>query len=354
MSRPLPPRNRGRLGRRRTAAAAFGRFELPVCQDCKVIQFPVREICGVCLSANLKWQEIEGCGAVLAPTAIHHSVDPYMQQRAPVSIGSVRLDAGPVVFAFIARGCEQPGTRVRILNRLDRSGQSVLVAISEAAAEDVMVLPDPNREIMEKVVLIFGAEDEVSRALADAFRSAGGKVLGSVDPSAASAVDILVNNMSANRRAPFLSGASLDGARDEMEQNYFRLIESVRAVAPAMRERGQGLILNVLAVLGHVSDPAMGSYCASQAAAMSATQALRAELIPSGIRVCGLYAGTVDTAANNLLPPPKLSPAALARAAVTMIKEGIEDQYPGTAAELYAAFRESPKTLEREMAARVV
>ena len=88
--------------------------------------------------------------------------------------------------------------------------------------------------------------------------------------------------------------------------------------------------------------------------AVHAGQALRAELMPFGIRVCGLYAGSVDTAANTLAPSPKLSPAALARAAVAMIREGIEDQYPGTAAEFYAAFRESPKALEREMATRAV
>ena len=216
-----------------------------------------------------------------------------------------------------------------------------------------MVIPDPNREIAGKVALICGAEDEVARALADAFRAAEAtKVSTGGDLSSAASVDILVNNMSANNRASFLSGASLDGARDEMEKNYVRLIETVRAVAPSMRARGQGLILNVLAVLGHVSDPAMGSYCASQAAAMLATQGLRAELMPSGVRVCGLYAGTIDTAANTLSPPPKLSPAALARAAVTMIKDGTEDVYPATAAEFYAAYRDSPKTLERELAAR--
>jgi hypothetical protein len=58
----------------------------------------------------------------------------------------------------------------------------------------------------------------------------------------------------------------------------------------------------------------------------------------------------MDTAANAA----KIVSRRVRCAAVTMIKEGIEDQYPGAAAEFYAAYRNSPKTLERELAARAV
>jgi NAD(P)-dependent dehydrogenase (short-subunit alcohol dehydrogenase family) len=355
MTEPVPPRSRGRLARRLTAAAALGRFELPVCQDCQAIQYPVQEICGVCLSSNLKWQKIAGQGEVLAATSIHHSVDPYMSGRVPIPMGTVKLDGGVVVFAFIAEGCSQSGTRVRILNRLDRSGESVLLAVPENAAEDVMVLPDPNREIAGKVVLIGGVSDEVARALADAFKNAGAaKILTDADLPPREPVDVLINNMSANKRTSFLAAASSEPAREEMERNYFHLLDVVRAVAPGMCQRKQGVILNVLTVLSHFSDPVMGSFCASQAAALSVTQAVRAEVAPFGVRVCGLFPGPVDTAVNASMPPPKLSPSALAQAAIAMIRNGIEDHYPGTAEEMYAAFCESPKALEREMALRVV
>ena len=48
--------------------------------------------------------------------------------------------------------------------------------------------------------------------------------------------------------------------------------------------------------------------------------------------------------------PPKLAPAALAKAVIKALKDGVEDLYPGDVAEEWLArFRESPKTLEREL-----
>jgi NAD(P)-dependent dehydrogenase (short-subunit alcohol dehydrogenase family)/uncharacterized OB-fold protein len=354
MTELLPPRNRGRLARRLTAAAAFGRLELPVCENCKAIQFPVRDVCGACLSSDLTWRQVGDGGRVLARTAIRHSVDPYLLRRVPVSIGSVQLDDGPVVFAFIADGCDPPDGRVRILNRLDRSGESVLLAVAEDAGEDELVMPDPNRDIVGKAVLIGGFDDEVARALSDAFKEAGAaRVLSETDLPPAEPVDILVNVMSANNHVSILGAASTELARDEMEKNYFHLLDLVRSIVPPMRKRGHGIILNMLTVLGHFSDPTMGSYCASQAAALSATQALRAEVAPFGIRVCGIFPHTVDSATNSSMPPPKLSPSALAQAAIRMIREGLEDHYPGAAEELYGAFRENPKALERELALQI-
>jgi NAD(P)-dependent dehydrogenase (short-subunit alcohol dehydrogenase family)/uncharacterized OB-fold protein len=352
----LPPRNRGRGGRRLTAAAAFGRFELAVCAVCGTVQYPVREICGECLSDDLSWRDVPDAGTLLALTTVHHSVDPFFARHTPVRIGSVQLDAGPIVLALLTAACGAPGIRVRILNRLDRSGEAVLVATASGDTEETMPIPDPNREIAGRVVLVTGADGDVGRALVAALRHAGAAevIAARTDLArAAGQVEILINNVRVNRRTALIAASSSEGARAEMETNYFSLLDTVRAIAPAMQQRRQGVILNVLSVLGHVNDAAMGSYCASQAAALSLTQGIRAELAPFGVRVCGLFVGAIDTPANTDLPPPKLSPAALAAAAVKMIRDGIEDHYPGAAAELHAALREDAKVVEREMAARL-
>ena len=46
----LPPGQRGRVALGMTAAAAEGRFELQVCEDCGAVQYPPREACHRCLS----------------------------------------------------------------------------------------------------------------------------------------------------------------------------------------------------------------------------------------------------------------------------------------------------------------
>ena len=65
-----------------------------------------------------------------------------------------------------------------------------------------------------------------------------------------------------------------------------------------------------------------------------------------------VFPGPIDDEWNQNLPPPKVTPAALASAIVKALKEGIEDVYPGDVAqEWLERWRENPKVLERELAA---
>jgi NAD(P)-dependent dehydrogenase (short-subunit alcohol dehydrogenase family)/uncharacterized OB-fold protein len=388
----LPPRVRGRLARRLTAAAALGAFELPVCEDCGTVVFPLQELCRSCLSDRLRWQPVPPVGRVLTHGLIRHSTDAYFTRLTPIRMGTVQLDAGPVVFTRLAPDCAGIGARVRLFNCLDRSGEQVFVAMPEHATMETNIIQDPNREVRGKVVLITGADGGIGRALVAAFIEAGAaKVVaasrrGGVRPLASDAaasnrggsdgsdpvhltlditdpgsvaeaaqavgaeVDILVNNAGYTAIGGLLDADSMEGARREMEVNYFGTLNMIRAFAPFMKERRQGTILNVLTVLAHASLPSMGSYCASKAAALSLTQGVRAELMPWGVRVAAIFPSTVDTPASADSPPPKLQPKAVAEAVVTMIERGLEDHYPGRiAADLYAGWRDNHKVVEREL-----
>jgi NAD(P)-dependent dehydrogenase (short-subunit alcohol dehydrogenase family)/uncharacterized OB-fold protein len=372
----LPPKARGPLARRLAASAARGTFELPVCADCGAAQYPLRERCVTCCSGRLVWRDVSPDGTLLARTAVRHSSEPYFQGRRPIHLGSVKLDAGPVAIVFTAPECGDAGSRVRLLNRLDRAGEAVFVAVPADTLAEENVMSDPNCEITGKVVLITGANGGIGRELVAAFRSAGaGEVievggtsatagqtrLDITDAAAVAAlagslaprVDILVNNAGFNgNRGALIEDDQL--ARLEMDVNYFGLLNMIRAFSPAMRERGQGLIVNMLSMLAHVNLPVLGSYSASKAAALSLTQAARAELAPWGVRVCNILPGAVDTRMSTHVPPPKLAPAQLAAAVVKAVRSGVEDIYPGAAAErLHAAMRADAKALEKEMATRL-
>jgi hypothetical protein len=72
---------------------------------------------------------------------------------------------------------------------------------------------------------------------------------------------------------------------------------------------------------------------------------------PAGLRVINVFPGPLEDEWNQLLPPPKLAPEAVARAVVAALKDGVEDVYPGDVAqEWLVRWRESPKVLERELA----
>ncbi len=127
----LPPARRTPLWRALTEAAADGRFVLQVCERCRKVQYPPREVCGGCLSDALSWQQVDPRGRLSSWTGIHASLEPYFRERAPTRIGSVQLDCGPVVLALLTDDGLASGARVRIDNELNESGQSTLVARAE-------------------------------------------------------------------------------------------------------------------------------------------------------------------------------------------------------------------------------
>ena len=217
----------------------------------------------MCCSGHLTWREVSPAGTLLARTAVRHSTEPYFQSRRPVLLASVKLDAGPVAIAFVAKSCGTPGSRVRLLNRLDRAGEAVFVAVpAEGTIEGENVMSDPNCEIAGKVVLVTGANGGIGRTLVAAFRKAGAAEvleigglgapagmtkLDVTDRSAVEAlaaslgarVDILVNNAGFNGNSGALAAAEDRNARQEMEVNYFGLLNMIRAFSPAMRQRQQ-------------------------------------------------------------------------------------------------------------------
>jgi hypothetical protein len=66
--------------------------------------------------------------------------------------------------------------------------------------------------------------------------------------------------------------------------------------------------------------------------------------------VINVFPGPIDDEWNQLVPPPRLAPAALAEAVITALRNGIEDVYPGDVAQdIHARWRESAKALEREL-----
>lgn len=395
MTLPLPPIARSRAALGLTAAAALGRFELQVCEQCGKVQYPPRESCERCLSDALRWRAQADTGELLSGTVVHHSHDRYFSERVPWRLALVRLDAGPTVLAHRHERCPPAPCRVRIGARLDKSGQGVLLAFP--LDEDFNMTNDPKLCEMtcdpkSHAVLVTDGSTRVGQALARELLEAGasrvwigfaevGKQVPGLAELAAhskvalvpldvtdarsvtklggeigSEVDILVNTAEAPHSERHPAGAGVDAARAEMELNYFGLLRLSHAFAPAMRLRaasaqgGASAWVNVLSIYALTNYPPQASFSASQAAALSLSQLLRAQMTPAGIRVVNVFAGPLDDERDRSLPPPKLKPAALAKAVVNALQSGIEDCYPGEIAqEWLARWRESPKVLEREM-----
>jgi 2-keto-3-deoxy-L-rhamnonate aldolase RhmA/NAD(P)-dependent dehydrogenase (short-subunit alcohol dehydrogenase family) len=164
-------------------------------------------------------------------------------------------------------------------------------------------------------------------------------------------VTILVNNAGVNFNTPLIAIDGVENARQEMEVNYFGTLAMCRAFAPILKRAKGGAIVNMLSILAHVNLPLMGSLCASKAALLSLTQALRAELASQGTHVMAVLPGAVDTDMTAMLTIPKMKPAEVAEAIVHGLEYGLEEVYPGDMAMGVAAgLATHPKAVEKQFA----
>ncbi len=391
----LPPGSRSRVALRLTAAAAVGRFELQTCEDCGTVQYPPREACHRCLSPSVTWGPESGDGELLSETRLHHSNDLFFRERLPWRLGLVRLASGPTLMVHLHGDVPPAPAPVRVGARLDRAGQAVLIGFP--AEETPHMADDPQLREMtcdpkHRKVLVTDGKTAVGQALVRALVKAGAGPIwvGEAEPwkqapgldalrqmpdvtvvpldltdersvtslagELGGKVDILVNNAEVHRPYGISARRGTEAARAEMDVNYFGLLRLAQGFGPAMRARGAdgeaGAVawVNLLSIYALSNFPPHGTYSASKAAALSAAQCLRAEMRAGGIRVINIFPGPVDDEWNQTLPPPKVAPDTLASAVVRALRDGVEDVFPGDVAqEWFERWRESPKTLEREL-----
>jgi len=107
-------------------------------------------------------------------------------------------------------------------------------------------------------------------------------------------IDVLINNAGIY---------SINAVEDEtieqfarvMNTNYLGTIRCIKALAPAMRQRRSGLIINVASIAGHVAGPASGAYSGSKFAVEGMSESLAQEMGAFGVRVAVVEPGIIAT-----------------------------------------------------------
>lgn len=391
----LPPVARSRAALGLAVMAAQGRFGLQVCAECQAVQYPPRDACHTCLSNDLPWQDVAPEGTIMAETTIRVSPEPYFRERVPWRMGAVRLNAGPMLNCHL-HGEVGRGDQVRMALKLDKAGQGVLVALplqGSDVMQDDPVLRAMSSDPKHRRVLISDARAPVALALAQALLKAGAAHVFLGEPEAwrrwperatfegmeqVSLVDLDVTDVASVQRlsaeiggkvdilintASFLRPGGIMGndthfATSGFEVNPIGLMRLAQGFGPAMAGRAQDGVnsavafVNILSVQALVPEAGFGAFAASQAAARSISQSLRAEFRSSGMRVMNVYIGPSEGEAwFQPLPPPKVTPNAIARSVVAGLIEGLEDVTCGDIArDIYARWQADALLLEREMA----
>ena len=108
------------------------------------------------------------------------------------------------------------------------------------------------------------------------------------------AVDVLVNNAGIGMLGA-LEESSQDDLRSAMETMFFGPAALTRAVIPSMRERGSGAIVQISSMGGQITAPGYSAYCAAKFALEGLSEAVAAELAPFGIQVLIVEPGSFRT-----------------------------------------------------------
>lgn len=389
-----PPGARSRTALGLAAAAAQGRFMLQVCSECAKTIYPPRDACPGCFAPMPPFCDVRDGGALIAVTTVRTSTDAYYRERMPWRVGTVKLDCGPSIVAHV-HGDVDEGDRVTMALKLDRSGQAAAFALPAKETPDMAddkQLREMTCDPKFRRALVTDGRTTTGQACAKALSEAGCTIVfvGIADPwkpfpgedslrrianveivpldltnsesvndlaaDIGGRVDIIVNTSEHVRPGGIMARRGLVVVREEMDIRYFGLMRLAQAFGPALRFRGADGVnsatafVNFLFVHALANWPDYGAYSATEAACLSASHSLRAELRPGGVRFINIFHGPLETDWFQELPPPKVAPAQLAKSAVDALKRGLEDVFVGDIAQdIRERFEANPKALEREL-----
>ena len=183
--------------------------------------------------------------------------------------------ASGAIGAEVARQLSATGARLVLSGRREERLRELAGAIERQGAPSPAVIPAD-----------LSSRGDAEQLAAQAVEALGG-------------VDVLINNAGASAQGLGWVLGDRDEGRDVFETNLWSPLALVRALAPALVERGEGAIVNVGSMARVSPYPHLGHYAASRAALSLATQVLDLELRPRGVRVVEVALGPVDTPASR-------------------------------------------------------
>jgi NAD(P)-dependent dehydrogenase (short-subunit alcohol dehydrogenase family) len=154
---------------------------------------------------------------------------------------------------------------------LARAGHMVFASMREPEGKNLDQAEALRKNGIQVLELDVTDDVSVERAVNDVLARAG-------------RIDVLINNAGIASLG-VTEAFTPDQAKVVFNTNVVGLLRTIRAVLPAMRKEGDGLIVNVGSVVGRVTFPFWGIYGASKFAVEAFTDSLRYEVSQLGVDV---------------------------------------------------------------------
>lgn len=179
---------------------------------------------------------------------------------------------------WLITGCST-GIGREIARAALEAGHRVVVTARRAEAVADLVGTFGDRAVA--VALDVTDKDQIAAAVAAADDAFGG-------------VDVLVNNAGYGYMSAVEEGDDAE-VRKLFDTNYFGVVDTIKAVLPAMRARKSGHIVNISSMTGLVANPPNAYYSSTKFALEALTEALAQEVAPLGIKVTAIEPGAFRT-----------------------------------------------------------
>jgi len=134
-------------------------------------------------------------------------------------------------------------------------------------------------------VTVYPADLQKRRSVAELFALTEG---------AGNPVEIVINNAGFPSRGPFVD-TEWEKLEGQIRLNIMALTEMTHKFSKIMADRGHGYILNVASFAAYLPIPNYAVYSASKAYVRNFTEAVACEMSGSGVHLCSLCPGQVET-----------------------------------------------------------
>lgn len=108
-------------------------------------------------------------------------------------------------------------------------------------------------------------------------------------------IDILINNAGLASGLDPVDSADFEDWDRMIDTNIKGLLNMTRFIAPRMRERNEGHIINIGSIAGHEAYPGGSVYSGTKHAVKAITQAMKMDFHGTGVRVSAVSPGLVET-----------------------------------------------------------
>ncbi len=154
---------------------------------------------------------------------------------------------------------------------LAKAGHTVYASMRDPNGKNKNHADELSKQGIKVVDLDVTSDASVDKAVSEVLKSAG-------------KIDVLVNNAGITSTG-VTEAFTAEQAKVIFDTNVIGLLRVTRAVLPSMRQKRDGLIINIGSILGRVTFPFFGIYGASKMAVEALTDSLRYEVSQLGVEV---------------------------------------------------------------------